>query len=221
VKTDMELRDDVLAEVEWEPSVDGAQIGVTAHDGVVTLTGRVESYLEKTEALRAAKRVIGVTAIADELEVHWASEARNSDTDIAESVHRALASNASVPKDGVKAIVDEGRVTLEGEVKWPFQRIAAEHAVESLRGVRMVTNAVRVAPPLTSPSVVKAKIEAAFKRRADVDASRITVRTEQGTVILEGSVPALYERDAAESAAWSAPGVRSVEDHIRVNPALR
>jgi osmotically-inducible protein OsmY len=217
----MELRDDVLAEVEWEPSIDGAQIGVTAHDGVVSLTGRVSSYLEKTEAIRAAKRVLGVTAIADELEVEWASGTHNSDTDIAESVHRALASNASVPKDSVKAIVDEGTVTLEGEVKWPFQRIAAERAVASLRGVREVKNAMSVSPAPASPTVVKAKIEAAFKRRADVDASRITVRTEQGKVILEGSVPAYYEREAAESAAWSAAGVRSVEDHIRVNPALR
>jgi osmotically-inducible protein OsmY len=217
----MELRDDVLAEIEWEPSVDGAQIGVTAHDGVVTLTGRVDSYLEKTEAIRAAKRVDGVTAIADELEVHWAAAARDSDTAIAESVHRALASNASVPKDSVKAIVDEGIVTLEGEVRWIFQRLAAQRAVESLRGVRLVTNAVRIVPPAGSAIVVKARIEAALKRRADVDASRITVHTEQGKVILEGSVPALYERDAAESAAWSAPGVRSVEDRIRVNPALR
>ena len=220
MRTDMELRDDVLAEIEWEPSVEGARIGVTAHDGVVTLSGQVGGYLGKTEAIKAAKRVAGVTAIADELEISWASEAGTSDTDVAESVHRALTANLSVPKNSVKAIVDEGRVTLEGEVKWQFQRAAAERAVESLRGVRSVANAVRVVPAPASPVEIKAKIEAALRRRADVDASRITVRCEQGKVTLEGSVPANYEREAAESAAWSAPGVRSVEDRIRVTPVL-
>ena len=218
MKTDVELRDDVLAEIEWEPSVEGGQIGVTAHYGVVSLSGKVGKYLEKTEAVKAAKRVAGVTAIADEVEVSWSSEASTSDTSIAEAVHHALAAPSSVPKDGVMAIVDEGRVTLEGEVKWRFQRSAAERAVESLRGVRFVTNSVHVATPSVAPGVVKAKIEAAFQRHADIDASRITVRSEGGNVMLEGSVPGSYERDAAESAAWSAPGVRSVDDRIRVSP---
>jgi osmotically-inducible protein OsmY len=220
METDIELRDDVLAEIEWEPAVEGAEIGVAAHDGVITLSGKVATYLERTLALQAAKRVAGVTAIADEMEVAWSAEALDSDTTIAESIHRGLDTNLSVPQGSVQAIVNEGRVTLEGSVKWPYQRRAAEQTVESLRGVRSVANLVHVAPPAASPAVVKARIEAALRRRADVDASRITVRSEGDRVILEGTVPAFYEREAAVGAAWAAPGVRTVEDHIHVNPAL-
>lgn len=220
MKTDAELRDDVLAEIEWEPSVEGGEIGVTAHSGVVTLTGRVKNFFEKTEAMQAARRVAGVTAIADELDVPWDLKEGPTDTDIAESARRALSANVSAMADQVQVIVEEGRVRLEGEVKWQFQRVAAERTVASVRGVRSVTNALRIAAQPANTGQIKAKIENAFKRRADLDASRITVRSDEYTVILEGSVPAVYERDAAERAAWSAAGVRVVDNRIRVNPAL-
>jgi osmotically-inducible protein OsmY len=220
-KTDTELREDVLAEIEWEPSVEEGQFGVAARDGVVTLSGQVDNYYKKTRVMQAVKRVEGVAAIADEITISSALSGKRTDTDVAQAVHSALAANMAVPTGKVQAVVDEGRVTLEGVVDWQYQRQAAEHTVERLRGVRTVNNLIRLAEHAATPSEVKAKIEAAFKRRADIDASHITVRVDGAKVVLEGTVPASFERDAAESAAWGARGIRSVEDRIKVNPLSR
>jgi osmotically-inducible protein OsmY len=223
MKTDAELRDDVLAEIEWDPAVQDGQIGVTAHLGAITLSGVVGSYLQKQAVLRAAKRVHGVTAIADEMEVAWVHEREGmSDTDIAAEVQHALVSRLNIPKESVRAVVDMGRVTLDGEVHFPIQRSAAEDAVVSLRGVRSVSNLIRVTPLApTTPTTVKMKIEAAFERHARIDASRINVHVDGDTVTLLGAVPTYLERESAVEAAEAAPGVREVIDELTVNPALR
>jgi osmotically-inducible protein OsmY len=217
----MDLRDDVLAEIEWEPSVDEASIGVAAHNGVVTLSGQVSSYYEKSQLMAAVKRVDGVAAIADEITIESKLQFKPTDTDIARAVHAALEANAAIPAEHVRAVVDDGRVTLEGDVDWQYQRLAAQSTAEHARGVRSVINLIHLPEPPVRPVDVKAKIEAAFRRRADIDASRITVRVDAGTVVLEGAVPAAYERDAAEAAAWGAKGIRAVDDRIRIDPKLR
>src|SRR5882724_12865138 len=178
--SDLSIKQEVEEELQWEPSVNAAAIGVAVKDGIVTLTGRVATYAEKMAAGRAAARVTGAKAVANDLEVGLLPADQRSDEEIARTVVNALASNTSIPPDRVKAQVSHGWVTLEGTVEWYYQREAAERAVRPVRGVKGVTNII-VVKPAASTAVVKAQIEAALKRSAEVDAQRITVETRGDT----------------------------------------
>jgi osmotically-inducible protein OsmY len=216
MKTDHELRHDVERELEWEPSVDERRIGVSVVDGIVTLTGETDSYAEKWQAERTVERVSGVKGIANEIEVR--SPTKRSDTEIAQSAVNALTSNVMVPSDHVTVKIDKGWLTLRGEVRWDYERRAAERAVRNLPGVKGISNQI-VVRPLVQPKDVKEKIEDTFKREATYDANRISVQVSGRTVTLRGSVRSWAERHAAEKAALAAPGVSDVINYLTVDPA--
>lgn len=216
--TDTELRKSIQDELHWEPSIDDREIGVVVKDGIVTLTGTVRNFFEKWEAGTAAGRIHGVMAVANDIEVKLPGDSRRTDTDIARTAAEALAWNASLTADQVKASVSDGWLTLTGEVDWGYQCNAAESAVRRLLGVRGVTNEVTVRPQAV-PTDVKAKIEAAFRRSAAIDADRIQVETRGGHVTLRGNVRTWLEREEAERSAWAARGVTSVENLINLAPA--
>ena len=218
--SDHKLRQDVLDELDFEPSVDAAHIGVSAHDGVVTLTGFVSSYGEKLAAERAARRVLGVKAIAEEIEIRLPSDKKTADDEIAKRAIDILKWRVGLPADRIGVKVEKSRVTLTGDVEWQFQKKDAEAAVRHLTGVTGVANLLRVSSPVEAPAI-KEKIQNALRRSAELDASQVTVRIEGGKVILGGKVRAWYERDLAEQAAWSAPGVTEVQDRIEIEPLLR
>ena len=212
------LQHAVQDELEWEPSVDASHIGVAAtQPGVITLTGTVVTYAEKTSAERAAKRVAGVRAVANDIEVRPVGSMKRTDTDIAQAVLRALEWDIAVPHEKIKARVDDGWVILEGEVALQFQRAAAENAVRRLSGVRGVTNQIRLqVRPSVQPVEVKNRIEAALRRSAEIDARGIQVEAKDSTIILRGTVRTWAEREEAERAAWGAPGVLAVKDELSI-----
>lgn len=212
-----ELRRRVLEELDWEPSVDASAIGVAAKDGIVTLTGTVESYAQKRNAERAAKRVSGVKAVAEDLAVKLAGVAERSDTDIAQSVLSGLRFNVSIPHERIQVTVEDGWVTLDGEVEWQFQKSTAENAIKYTMGVKGITNRISVKPRISAADV-KTKIEGAFARRAQLDANQIKVESIDNKVVLRGNVRSWQAKDQAEQAAWSAPGVSSVENNVVVTP---
>lgn len=212
------LQHDVQEELEWEPSLDASRIGVAAiQPGVVTLTGTVATYVEKVSAERAAKRVSGVRAVANDIEVRPIGSMKRTDTDIAQAVLRALEWDIAIPHEKIKARVNDGWVILDGEVALQFQRAAAENAVRRLSGVRGVTNQILLqVRPSVQPAEVKDRIEAAFRRSADIDARRIQVDAKDSMITLRGKVRSWAERDEAEQAAWAAPGVLAVKDELVV-----
>ncbi len=217
MKTDIELQKDVIEELQWDPAVTAAHIGVEASEGVVTLSGQVDSFAEKFAAIDAAKRVAGVKGVAIDLEVKLPGSSRRSDADVAKAVLSALDWNVSVPGGAVQVKVDDGFVTLTGQVDWEYQRDAAAASVRHLLGVRGVSNAIDLRPR-TEARDVKVKIEAALQRLAHRDTQDIAVAVNDGTVTLSGTAHSYLERDTIESAAWNAPGVRHVVDHIMVAP---
>jgi osmotically-inducible protein OsmY len=215
-RTDEDIQRDVLAELKWEPRVRPNEIGVAVTDGVVTLTGWVDSYTKRWAADEAAHRVRGVKAVANDIEVRLPGDAERTDADIAAAAVRMLEWNAVVPRDKIDITVSKGYVTLKGEVEWQYQRDEAERVIRNLRGVRAVANLITVKPRLT-PSALKEKIEDALLRSAKMDAQRITVEVQGSKVILKGRVRTWMERQEAEQVAWSAPGVESVENRITIS----
>ena len=216
MKTDAELKQDVLAELKWEPSVNAARIGVTVSDGVVTLTGHVVSYGEKWHAERAAQRVRGVKGLAIEMDVTVPGSAERSDTDIASSAAQALQWVSIIPKDAIKIQVEQGWITLSGEVDWHYERHTAASTLRYLAGVKGITDDVTL-KSRASVTGVKADIEAALKRYSDTDRQDISVDVQGGNVTLTGTVRSWWARELARESAWSAPGVRHVVDHLNVS----
>ncbi len=214
---DISLKHDVEDELEWDPVIDASKIGVSAANGVVALTGTVRSYSEKWNAEKIAKRVHGVKAIANDIEVVIDEGQHRDDPEIATSAVNALNWNFSIPKDRIKVTVSKGWLTLDGEVDWQYQRRAAEDAVRHLRGVRGLSNQIFVRPKVQATDV-KEKIESALRRNAELDARQVEVQTTDGNVTLTGSVRSWVEREDAVNAAWAAPGVTKVVDRIEIRP---
>jgi osmotically-inducible protein OsmY len=213
--SDLELRRTILDELEFQPQIDAAAIGVTIENGVVCLTGHVRTFAEKIAAERAVKRVKGVRAVAEEIEVRIPSEAEIADDIIASRCLDVIHWNASIPEDRIQVKVQQGWVTLEGEVDWQYQKDSTQSAVRKLAGVVGIYNLLIVQPKF-SPDDTKKRIEQAMGRNAELDASHIRVTVEDRTVKLEGRVHLWCERKAAEHAAWAVPGVVHVENYILI-----
>lgn len=212
--TDKSLRQDIIDQLDFEPSINAEQIGVTVQNGVVTLTGHVTTFVEKMAVERVVRGVRGVKAIAQEIEVRYPNDSKTNDDQIAERALKVLSWYAQVP-DSVKVRVEHGRVQLSGQVDWQYQRNAAERAVRELTGVVSVSNLIELRAKVAAPDVQK-KIENALKRHAEIEADGIKISVIGGKVTLDGKVHTLQERMIVESAAWSAAGVNSVVDHLKV-----
>jgi osmotically-inducible protein OsmY len=216
-KSDSEIEKDVKEELSWDPDLDATDIAVSVNKGVAALSGFVRSYLDKTEAEMAAKRVAGVVGVANDIEVRIPVVDERPDPEIARDAVSAIKTALPSSSKDIKVVIKDGWVALEGEVEWQYQKNAAENAIGRITGIKGVTNHIQVKPQL-EPSKIKDKIMDAFKRNAEVDANRIEVEAKAGEVILRGSVRSWTEREEAERVAWSAPGVTKVEDLIVVSP---
>lgn len=215
MKTDAEIKQDVLDELAWQPNVDETEIGVIVENGVVTLSGVLNNYSKKVAAEKAVKNVEGVKALAGDIEVKYGNDFKKTDKEIAKAVVEALEWNSSVPEKNLTIKVEDGWVYLSGEVKWGYQREAAKRAVENLLGVRSVINSITIKQDV-KPFDVKDSIKKAFERSAELDAKNITVLTDGNTVTLRGKVHSLKEKEDAETAAYRAPGVYYVLNELKV-----
>jgi len=215
MKTDKQLKNDILAELRWEPSVNAEQIGVEVKDGVVTLAGHVDSFVEKWAAEKAAKKVSGVRALAVEMDVKLPSLSQRNDADIARSADSALEWTTYLPRNSIKIQVEGGWVTLDGDVEWEYQRRAALSAVRNLMGVKGINNNIVIKSKVTANGV-KADIIDALKRRAITDSQKIVVDVNGADVTLSGTVDNWAERDLARHSAWSTAGVQNVQNNIIV-----
>ncbi|MFC3500682.1 BON domain-containing protein [Micromonospora krabiensis] len=221
-RTDQDIQSDVLDELTWEPRVRPHEIGVTVAEGVVTLAGRVDSYAKKWAAERAAHRVARVRAVANDLTVQLPGGAEHADPDVAAAVGHALEWDAFVPVEQLQVTVSGGWVTMHGEVEWEYQRRAAERVVSRLTGVRGVSNGITVRPAVRADGYDLAeRIVDALARSRATEAERVTVRVHGDTVLLSGLVHSMPERAEVERVAWSAPGIREVQNHLAVAPVLR
>ena len=219
MRPDSDIERDVKDELQWRPDLDATDIAVSVKNGVVTLTGFVHSYVDKYEAEAAAKRVAGVVGMANDIEVRLRNVDAKPDPEIAREAVAAIKSQLPYSWENIKVIVKDGWVHLEGEEEWQFQRDTAEKAVCRLRGVKGVSNLIKL-KPRAQPSEIKRKIQEAFKRNAELDANRIVVEAKGSEVILKGTVRSWAELEEAERVAWSAPGVIKVENRIVVRPQM-
>lgn len=215
MKTDAKLKQDVLKELEWQPSIHHEQIGVAVKDGVVTLSGFVKSFAEKLEAEKATRRVAGVKAIAEDLQVRYDYQPKTTDPEIAKRIVDVLDWDPLVPSGRIDVTVEDGVVKLTGKVDWLYQKNMAFKAASKISGVVRIDNRLEVTPHAEAANI-RDRIEDAFERQADLEADRISVRTEGHKVILSGTVDSYSKRGLAEHAAWAAPGVAMIEDNIRV-----
>lgn len=215
MKSDVQILHDVLDQLVWEPDITATDINVTVKNGIVTLSGLVNTYSQKITAEEAVKKIAGVRAVAEEIQVRVSPAYKKTDSEIAEAVLFALKWNSHIPEGNIKIMVQEGVVTLEGEVEWDFQRTAARNAIKNLAGVRWINNNIEV-KPIIEPNDIKQKITAAFMRSASIDAKKIGIETQGSRIVLKGKVRSIAEREDAENAAWSAPGVTSVKNELVV-----
>ena len=216
MRSDQDIKHDVEQEIRWVPGLDATDMAVSVKNGVVALTGYARTYLQKYEAEKAAKRVTGVVGVANDIEVRLPSIDERPDPEIARDAVDAIKTRLPLYWEQIKVTVKNGLVTLEGTVEWNYQRLIAENAVRPIRGVKGVTNSIEIKPQ-AKPTDIKKKIEDAFRRNAELDASRIQVDAHDGEVVLKGTVRSWAEREEAERAAWAAPGVRRVDDRITVS----
>ncbi len=219
MKTDSDIKQDVEAELKWTPEIDATDIAVKVVQRIVTLTGFVHSYPEKSKAEAAVKRVAGVTGVANDIEVRLPARNTAPDPEIAREISAALQRALPATWENIRALVHQGHVTLEGSVEWHYQREIADDAARAVRGVISLGNSIRIQPQAKSPvrpAEIKHKIEAAFQRQARIDARHVSVQASGAEVILRGEVGSWAERDQAERTAWSAPGVTQVRNEIAV-----
>lgn len=219
MKTDSEIQKDIMEQLKWEPFLNASEIGVAVKDGVVTLSGQVDSYPKKLAAENAAKKIAGVKAIAEDIQIGVSPAYNRTDTEIAEAIVHALKWHTAVRDENIKIKVENGIVKLEGEVEWEFQRQKIKTAVENVQGVRTVLNLVTL-KPTTTPTDIQRKISAAFHRSASIDAAKVTAEVKGNKVILRGKVRNFSEKEDAETAAWSAPGILSVESHLKIEDSM-
>lgn len=215
MRNDEEIRDDIIAELEWDPKIESTEIGVTVKEGAVSLMGVVGSYAEKLAAEQAAKRVRGVRAIAEEIKVRLPSDRSVTDEDIAERIAHVLEWNTSVPESNIQAEVRNGFVTLTGDVEWNYQRESAKDLIAGIKGVSAVSNMIKVRSRIVTSDITR-EITRALQRNAELEATKIKVEVDGSRVTLNGDVKAWYERKLVEDAVWAAPGVTQVTDNLRV-----